>query len=100
MCAFRQTENETGAIVKASIVKGVLMNTAHESPLAITSSDAADGRVSLLGEVDFKWLMAGQGWWVDTTRLHCDPAYASTLIDIALASPSPALRRSAAMIGR
>lgn len=76
------------------------MNTAPESPLAIASTDAADGRLSLLGEVDFKWLMAGQGWWVDTTRLHCDPSYASALIDLALASPSPALRHSAAMIGR
>jgi hypothetical protein len=22
----------------------------------------------LLAEVDFKWPMAGQGWWIDTTR--------------------------------
>ncbi len=75
------------------------MNTAQESQFAVAPTDT-DDRVSLLVEVDFKWLMAGQGWWVDTTRLHRDPSYASALIDLALASPSPALRQSAAMIGR
>ena len=24
----------------------------------------------LLTEVDFKWLMAGQGWWIDLRRLN------------------------------
>lgn len=73
------------------------MNTAQESSFTVAQADA-DGRVSLLVEVDFKWLMAGQGWWVDTTRLHCDSLYASALIDFALASPSPALRESAAFM--
>jgi hypothetical protein len=32
--------------------------------------------MELLMEVDFKWLMAGQGQWVDPERLHHDPQYA------------------------
>lgn len=51
---------------------------------------------SLLAEVDFKWLMAGHGWWVDTTRFHDDAAYASELLHSALGSESPTLRRCAA----
>lgn len=50
---------------------------------------------SLLAEVDFKWLMAGHGWWVDTTRFHDDAAYASELLRCALASESVTLRRCA-----
>jgi hypothetical protein len=50
---------------------------------------------SLLAEVDFKWLMAGQGQWVDLCRFHDDVAYATGLMDWALASPSFALRASA-----
>lgn len=51
---------------------------------------------SLLAEVDFKWLMAGHGWWVDTTRFHDDATYASELLRCALGSESPTLRRCAA----
>lgn len=58
-----------------------------------TGADAGD---SLLTDVDFKWLMAGQGWWIDTTRLHCDAAYAAGLLTLALESPLPALRECAA----
>ena len=49
-------------------------------------------RAALLAEVDFKWLMAGQGWWVDTARFHRDPAYATQFLLSALASPCTALR--------
>jgi hypothetical protein len=49
-------------------------------------------RAALLAEVDFKWLMAGQGWWVDTARFHRDPAYAAQFLLSALASPCTALR--------
>jgi hypothetical protein len=52
----------------------------------------------LVAEVDFKWLMAGQGWWIDTTRFHCDASYAAWFIDSAMASPSSALRASAAWL--
>lgn len=58
----------------------------------------ADERLVLLAEVDFKWLMAGQGWWVDTTRFHRDPAYATRFLRLAMASPSFALRECAALL--
>jgi hypothetical protein len=57
-----------------------------------------DARVSLLAEVDFKWLMAGQGWWIDTARLRGDPSYSGDLIREALASQSFALRECAAWL--
>ena len=66
-----------------------------------TPSDAAPGgnsRVSLLAAVDFKWLMTGHGWWVDSARFHDDPSYATTLLDLAMASPSSALRECAARL--
>jgi len=50
---------------------------------------------TLLTEVDFKWLMAGQGWWVDTARLDTDPFYAAELIRFATKSQSFALRECA-----
>jgi hypothetical protein len=58
----------------------------------------ADERVLLLAEVDFKWLMAGQGWRVDTTRFHGDRAYAARFLRLAMASPSLALRDCAALL--
>ena len=53
---------------------------------------------SLLTEVDFKWLLSGQGQWIDLARFHCDPSYAAGLISQALASPSFALRECAALL--
>lgn len=58
----------------------------------------ADEEVLLLAEVDFKWLMAGLGWWIDTARFHSDPAYAAGLLRLAMASPSFALRDCAASL--
>jgi hypothetical protein len=58
----------------------------------------ADEQVLLLAEVDFKWLMAGLGWWIDTARFHSDPAYAAGLLRLAMASPSFALRDCAASL--
>lgn len=55
----------------------------------------ADPRVLLLTEVDFKWLMAGQGCWVNTRRFHADPAYAAELLRVAATSPCAALRECA-----
>ncbi len=46
----------------------------------------------LLLEVDFKWLMAGQGCWVDPDRLRNDPLYAAHCLGTALCSPCEALR--------
>ena len=58
----------------------------------------ADEQVLLLAEVDFKWLMAGLGWWIDTARFHRDPAYAAGLLGLAMASPSFTLRDCAASL--
>jgi hypothetical protein len=67
-------------------------------PTVADAATDADARVCLLAEVDFKWLMAGQGRWIDTTRFHRDPSYAAGLIRWALASPSFALRECAALL--
>ncbi len=63
-----------------------------------TQMDAAhvvDDRLLMLEVVDFKWLMAGQGWWVDETRLHSDPHYAAHLLEIAEHSELPSLQHCA-----
>jgi hypothetical protein len=62
------------------------------------TAPAADGRISLLAAVDFKWLMTGHGWWVDSARFHADPSYAATLLGLAMESPSAALRECAARL--
>lgn len=46
----------------------------------------------LLLEVDFKWLMAGQGYTVDPERLLRDPAYADTCLQCAQRSNCIALQ--------
>ena len=53
------------------------------------------GGLELLLEVDFKWLMAGQGRWVDPQRLHSDPLYARGCLQSAIESPCDALQRCA-----
>jgi hypothetical protein len=53
---------------------------------------APDERLVLLEEIDFKWLMAGQGWWVDTARLHNDPSYADHWLAMVDATKSVALQ--------
>ena len=67
----------------------------------VPPGDAPSGgnsRVSLLAAVDFKWLMTGHGWWVDSARFHDDLSYATTLLGLAMASPSSALRECAARL--
>jgi hypothetical protein len=63
---------------------------------AAATDAGTDERLVLLEEVDFKWLMAGQGWWIDTWRLHTDPGYASHLLQLVEQTPSAALRTCAA----
>lgn len=58
----------------------------------------SDGRVLLLEEVNFKWLLAGLGWWIDMTRFHTDIPYATHFLELAEASNSPALRDCAASL--
>ncbi len=49
----------------------------------------------LLLEVDFKWLMAGQGCWIDPDRMHQEPGYARERVQAAIGSPCDALRQCA-----
>ena len=49
----------------------------------------------LLLEVDFKWLMAGQGYTVDPERLLSDPTYANTCLQCAQRSSCIALQHCA-----
>lgn len=58
----------------------------------------ADERVLLLEEVNFKWLLAGMGLWIDMVRFHNDPVYAARFLALAEASDSPALRQCAAAL--
>ena len=71
---------------------------ATQVPLVDASNRSVDESVSLLTEVDFKWLMAGHGWWMDTTRFHRDSTYAAGLLGLAMASQSFALRECAATL--
>ena len=67
--------------------------TVHHSNSS-SSSSAIDPQDMLI-EVDFKWLMAGQGRWVDSVRLYQDPAYAHDCLTSALCSDCEPLRRCA-----
>ena len=50
--------------------------------------------------VDFKWLMAGVGWWVDLSRLQSDRAYVDECLRHALGTGSELLReRSVELLG-
>ena len=70
----------------------VLVNTEH-----IKDPDGSD---SFLNLVDFKWLMAGMGWWVDLSRLQCDKIYLGECLQRALGSDSELLqKRSVEMLG-
>lgn len=55
-------------------------------------------RSDMLTEIDFKWLMAGLGFWVDPTQLHLDPNYAQASLQNALRSHCEPLRRCAAAL--
>ncbi len=47
---------------------------------------------------EFTWLMARQGWWVDTARFAADARYAGELLQLATKSQSFALRECAAQL--
>ena len=68
---------------------------------ALLTQEAAHGsdeHAALLAEVDFKWLMAGQGWWINPSRFHSDPSYATGFLRLAMTSPSFTLRDCAASL--
>ncbi|NDZ18859.1 hypothetical protein C7T35_39525 [Variovorax sp. WS11] len=59
-----------------------------------------EGSDRFLKLVDFKWLMAGIGWWVDLSRLQSDEAYIEECLQRALRSNSELLQaRSVEMLG-
>ena len=76
--------------------------TMHTPPLKDSPAggppENVEGDISMLAEVAFKWLMAGQGWWIDTVRFHSDPSYAAGFLRLARASSSLALQECAAMV--
>ena len=51
-----------------------------------------DGNDSFLKLVEFKWLMAGMGWWVDLTRLQHDGTYGDECLQRAMSSGSQTLQ--------
>jgi len=57
------------------------------------SGQTPEGEDTFLNLVDFKWLMAGLGWWVDLSRLQRDAAYAGECVQRGLASGSELLRQ-------
>jgi len=67
-------------------------------PMADKDEGNFDACAFLLARVDFKWLMAGQGWWIDPHRFQYDMPYAEALLRLALASQSLPLRKCAASI--
>lgn len=60
--------------------------------MATICSQARESDGNFLNLVDFKWLMAGIGWWVNLSRLQSDGAYANECLQRALRSESELLR--------
>lgn len=69
---------------------------AQQVPTADENGSDSAARAALLSEVDFKWLMAGQGCWIDIPRFHRDPAYSLARLEMGLQSSTYALRQCAA----
>ncbi len=68
------------------------MNTTHTQGL--------EEHDAFLNLVDFKWLMAGVGWWVNLSRLQRDRNYIDECLQHALRSDSELLRtRSLRLLG-
>lgn len=70
----------------------------YTDTMTLDSGTAGASPNDLLLEVDFKWLMAGQGRDVDPERLMHDPAYASSCLEFALHSPCAPLRACASRL--
>jgi HEAT repeat protein len=65
-----------------------------------THTKDPEGDDAFLNLVDFKWLMAGVGWWVDLSRLQSDRGYIDECLQRALKSDSELLRkRSVKLLG-
>lgn len=94
-----RTDNGPARIFSTEIVNDASTMHSHAS----FKGEVADDRnfevcACMLTRVDFKWLMAGQGWWIDPHRLEHDCLYAEEVLSFALASPSLVLRACAASL--
>ena len=58
-----------------------------------THTKGPEGDDAFLNLVDFKWLMAGVGWWVSLSRLQSDSGYIDECLRRALESDSELLRK-------
>ena len=56
----------------------------------------SDADTALLNLVSFKWLMAGQGWWVNLSRLQHDASYVRACAQCGLDSGHPLLQKRSA----
>jgi len=75
------------------------MHFPAESPTLANGVDSRnDDRHVLLDEVNFKWLLAGLGLWIDMVRFHTETNYTNHFLRLAEVSDSPALRDSAAAL--
>ena len=94
------TDNTPAGMLSTDIVSDAATMQSQTSPGPVVAKDESnfDECACLLARVDFKWLMAGQGWWIDPHRFQCDPSYAAAVLRFALASQSLALRACAASI--
>ena len=61
--------------------------------MSATYAKGLEGNDAFLNLVDFKWLMAGVGWWVNLSRLQSDGAYIDECLQRALQSDSELLRQ-------
>ncbi len=68
------------------------------SALANEADTQSNERFALLDEVNFKWLMAGLGLWIDMERFRLDACYANHFLELAEATESRALRNCAASL--
>jgi hypothetical protein len=57
--------------------------------------ESSISREDTLSLVDFKWLMAGQGYWLDVPRWGRDADYAHRFTALALACGNVAVRAAA-----
>jgi hypothetical protein len=69
--------------------------SALHAPAADRDSAGTAARDEMLLLVDFKWLMAGLGWWIDLNRWRRDPGYARDCIARGCRSSLAPLRRCA-----
>lgn len=75
------------------------MQTPTESPSLVKQGvNVVDERGLMLEEVNFKWLMAGMGWWVDMSRFRTDPVYAGHYLNLAKATESVELKKCATLL--